>query len=94
MTKFKPSQRRKDLVKPPELPEIEIPSVGLGTMRTGATLMAILLQAEPESHRPEIMADLLSMFGISGADISDIQNSVSCSNCGMAGYLHENDLCP
>lgn len=70
-----------------EIPEIRLPSIGLGTMRTSGTYIALLLQLENKGRRVEIMVNAAKKLGISLEEITDTY--LGCPKCGMSMKPHK-----
>lgn len=62
----------------------DLPSCGLGTMRTSGTYIGALLQLE-HSHwyRVGILAEVMKAIGVTPEEIADEFSHVACSHCGM-----------
>ncbi|MDD5358209.1 MAG: hypothetical protein PHX80_03630 [Candidatus Nanoarchaeia archaeon] len=68
--------------------KIDLPSLGLGTMRTSETYIYALLKLEnDEDAILGILADVAELFGISGNLIQEKQDDKMCSKCG-GSLLH------
>ena len=67
--------------------EFDIPSIGLGTLRTSATWIVLMLMAEDNPE--QIIAGVLKELGISPEDISDHYHDSMCNKCGMSLLLHK-----
>jgi hypothetical protein len=72
-----------------EIPEIELLSIGLGTKRTSATYIAVLLQLEAKCERADILVSSAKALGITLEEIQDTFNDKMCSNCGMSMKMHK-----
>lgn len=89
--KQKPMQKRRDDLGPPESSDLlktrfDIPSIGVGTLRTSATWIAVMLMAE--DNPAEILADTIKELGISPEEIFDYYHDEMCASCGMSKLLH------
>ena len=78
---------KSDKVK--QIPQVDIPSIGLGVMRTSSTIIAVLLQAEDNHSRKEILANMMKQFGFDPQDIAELYHDKSCSKCGISLYMHK-----
>jgi hypothetical protein len=68
--------------------EIDLPSLGLGIMRTSETYIYALLKMENDKYAVlEILADVAELFGINGNLIQEKQDDKMCSKCG-GSLLH------
>jgi hypothetical protein len=68
---------------------VELPNVGLGTMRTSGTYIGALLQLEDDEHYAvSILVDAAKTIGITLEQITEAWNDSMCPKCGMAQSLH------
>jgi hypothetical protein len=76
-----------------ELPEgpdrIEIPSVGVGTLRASGSWIILMLASETESQRLQIILEVMARLGISLEDLEREYNDSMCPRCGVSTYYHE-----
>lgn len=72
-----------------EIPEVNVPSIGLGTHRTSGTYVALLMQLEDKDMRADILVDVAKRLGITLEEIQDTYLDKMCSNCGMSMKLHK-----
>ena len=72
-----------------EIPEIDLPNIGLGTMRTSGTYVALLMQLEDKSQRAKILIDVAKKLGITLEEITDTYLDYGCPKCGMSMKLHK-----
>jgi len=68
--------------------QIEVPSIGVGTMRTSGAWIVLMLAAEDPFQRPQILLEVMKRLGISIQDLQDQQDDKPCGNCGISLLLH------
>jgi hypothetical protein len=68
--------------------QIEVPSIGVGTMRTSGAWLVLMLAAEEPFQRPQILLEVMECLGISIQDLQDQQDDKPCGNCGISLLAH------
>lgn len=77
-------------------PHVEVPSIGLGTMRSSGTYIVLLLQLEREGIRAGILVQAAKRLGISLEELVDEYTDTACTECGVSILSHRKDggRCP
>jgi len=68
---------------------IEIPSVGVGTLRTTASWLIVMLAAEEPDIRPDIILEAMKYLRITIEDLKEYQKDKACPRCGMSLRMHK-----
>ena len=68
--------------------QIEVPSIGVGTMRTSGAWIVLMLAAETPGMRTSIILEVMKRLGISIQDLQDQQDDKPCGNCGISLLSH------
>lgn len=69
--------------------QLNIPSIGVGTLRTSATWIAVMLMAE--DNPAQILAGIMKELSITPEQVSDEYHDKMCSKCGMSLLLHRDN---
>lgn len=72
-----------------EITEINLPCIGLGTLRTSGTYIAVLLQLEDKGQRANILIDVAKQLGLTLEEITDTYLDYGCPKCGISMKLHK-----
>jgi hypothetical protein len=70
-------------------PQVEVPVIGLGTMRPSGTYIAVFLQLEPEGLRAKILTRAAKDLGISLAELVGAYEDPACAKCGVSVAGHK-----
>ena len=68
---------------------INIPSIGLGTLRTGATWIAVILMAEDDPAK--VLTSVMKELKITPEEIHDDFYDKACSKCGISLLAHRDN---
>lgn len=71
--------------------ELNIPSIGFGTLRSSGTWILLMLMAEDSEYRKRIIVDIIEKLEISIDDLRELQNDKACDKCGMSIRLHKDN---
>jgi hypothetical protein len=72
---------------------IDVPSVSVGTMRTSAGWIIIMLAAEEPAQRPQIILDVMQHLGIEIRDLQATADDRPCPSCGISLLEHKDGKC-
>ena len=72
-----------------EIPEVDLPSIGLGTCRSSGTYIIALLQLENPGDRVSILVDAAKQLGITLGQIKEEYTDTMCPECGMSMAAHK-----
>ena len=67
----------------------DIPSIGVGEMRTVGVWIIIMLAAEDERTRSQIILEVMEHLGISIDDLQAEANDKGCPHCGISLLSHK-----
>lgn len=71
------------------LPKFEIPSVGVGTMRTSAAWIILMLAAEDEVTRPLIILEVMKHLEMTVEELQEVSQDKACTKCGISLLAHK-----
>lgn len=71
---------------------IEIPSIGVGQMRTSCSWIVLMLMAENSKRTQEkIIVEAMRQLDIAPEDIADQYHDKTCDSCGISIRLHRDN---
>lgn len=68
---------------------LDIPSIGVGRLRTSGAWILLMLVAESKGQREEIIARILTELDITPERIRKVMDDKGCPKCGMSLLMHE-----
>ena len=68
---------------------INIPSIGVGELRTGATWIAVMLMTE--DNPAQVIASVMKELKITPQEVHDEYYDEACEKCGLSKLAHRNN---
>ncbi len=71
--------------------QINIPTLGVGTLRASGSWIAIMLMAEDERQRADIIVEVMKTLNITISDLDEAWFDSMCPKCGMSMRKHKSN---
>lgn len=68
---------------------LDVPSIGVGRLRTSGAWVLMMLMAEGKGQREQILVEVMKRLNITPERLRKVMDDKGCPHCGISLLLHE-----